>query len=108
MNNADNMIYQAERLAKELAGKITKEQTDRVMKNVSELREALAGRDMSLIKQKLEALQKTMQEIGTAAYQNVAQQQQAAGTGSTSAGPTPQSDKKDAVDVDYKVVDDKK
>ena len=107
-NNADNMIYTAERLAKELAGKITKEQTDRVMKNVSELREALAGKDMSLIKQRLEVLQKTMQEIGTAAYQNVAQQQQAAGTGSASAGPTPQSDKKDAVDVDYKVVDDKK
>ena len=107
-NNADNMIYTAERLTKELAGKITKEQTDQVMKGVSELREALSGKDSNLIKQKLEALQKTMQEIGTAAYQNVAQQQQAAGAGSTSAGPTPQDDKKDAVDVDYKVVDDKK
>jgi len=107
-NNADNMIYTAERLTKELAGKITKEQTDQVMKGVSELREALSGKDSNLIKQKLEALQKTMQEIGTAAYQNVAQQQQAAGAGSTSAGPAPQDDKKDAVDVDYKVVDDKK
>jgi molecular chaperone DnaK len=105
-NSADNMIYTAERLTKELAGKITKDQTDQVTKGVSELREALAGKDSNVIKQKLEALQKIMQEIGTAAYQHVAQQQQAAS--GPSAGPSPQGDKKDAVDVDYKVVDDKK
>jgi len=58
----------------------------------------------------MEALQKVLQEIGTAAYQQVAQQQATAG-GSTSSSPgeaTPQGEKKDAVDVDYKVVDDKK
>ena len=103
-NQADNMIYSAERLAKELAAKISKEQSEQVTKGISELREALGGKDASLIKQRLEALQKVLQEIGTAAYQNVAQQQ-AAGP---SAGAAPQGDKKDAVDVDYKVVDDKK
>ena len=103
-NQADNMIYSAERLTKELAAKISKEQSEQVTKGISELREALEGKDSSLIKQRLEALQKVLQEIGTAAYQNVAQQQ-AAGP---SAGAAPQSDKKDAVDVDYKVVDDKK
>ena len=103
-NQADNMIYSAERLTKELAAKISKEQSEQVTKGISELREALGGKDASLIKQRLEALQKVLQEIGTAAYQNVAQQQ-AAGP---SAGAAPQGDKKDAVDVDYKVVDDKK
>jgi len=103
-NQADNMIYSAERLTKELAAKISKEQSEQVSKGISELREALGGKDASLIKQRLEALQKVLQEIGTAAYQNVAQQQ-AAGP---SAGAAPQGDKKDAVDVDYKVVDDKK
>ena len=103
-NQADNMIYSAERLTKELAAKISKEQSEQVTKGISELREALGGKDSSLIKQRLEALQKVLQEIGTAAYQNVAQQQ-AAGP---SAGAAPQGDKKDAVDVDYKVVDDKK
>jgi len=103
-NQADNMIYSAERLTKELAAKISKEQSEQVTKGISELREALEGKDSSLIKQRLEALQKVLQEIGTAAYQNVAQQQ-AAGP---SAGAAPQGDKKDAVDVDYKVVDDKK
>jgi len=103
-NQADNMIYSAERLTKELAAKISKEQSEQVTKGISELREALGGKDSSLTKQRLEALQKVLQEIGTAAYQNVAQQQ-AAGP---SAGAAPQGDKKDAVDVDYKVVDDKK
>jgi molecular chaperone DnaK len=105
-NSADNMVYTAERLTKELAGKISKEQSEQVTKSVSELREALVGNDVGAIKQKLESLQKIMQEIGTAAYQQVAQQQ-AASAGSQPSGP--QGDKKDQpVDVDYKVVDDKK
>ncbi len=106
-NNADNLIYSAERLTKELAGKISKEQSEQVAKNVSELREAMAGKDVGAIKQRLDALQKILQDIGTAAYQQVAQQQQQASAGSETASP--QSDKQEQpVDVDYKVVDDKK
>ena len=113
-NNADNAIYAGERLTKELAGKISKEQTDQITKNISELREALAGKDSASIKQKLEALQKVLQEVGTAAYQNVAQQQQQAAQSAQSAqsaaGPSQEATdvQKEAVDVDYKVVDDKK
>jgi molecular chaperone DnaK len=105
-NNADNMIYQAERLSKELAAKMSKEQSDQITKSISELREALSGKDAAMIKQKLEALQKVMQEIGAAAYQQVAQQQ--AASGPTTTGANQQEKKKAAVDVDYKVVDDKK
>jgi molecular chaperone DnaK len=103
-NQADNMIYTAERLSKELAAKISKEQSESVTKGMSELREALAGKDAGVIKQKMDALQKVLQEIGTAAYQQVSQQQQAA----AGASSPPPDDKKEAVDVDYKVVDDKK
>jgi molecular chaperone DnaK len=105
-NQADNIIYSAERLSKELAAKISKEQSEQVTKSIAELREALAGKDVEVIKQKSEALQKVLQEIGTAAYQQVSQQQQAA-TGPPPP-PTPEGDKRDAVDVDYKVEDDKK
>jgi len=107
-NNADNMIYTAERLTKELAGKISKEQNDQLMKTISELRTAVAGKDTNLIKQKLESLQKVLQEVGTAAYQNVSPQQQKPPTGPEPSGQPPSGNKKDAVDVDYKVVDDKK
>jgi molecular chaperone DnaK len=107
-NAADNMIYSAERLTKELAAKISKEQSEQVTKSVAELREALAGKDAGAIKQRMDALQKVLQEIGTAAYQQVGQQQQAATGGPSSAGAAPQGETKEAVDVDYKVVDDKK
>jgi len=102
-NIADSAVYNAERLVRELSGKISKEQSERLTKAASELREALAGKDVALIKQRLEALQKILQEVGAAAYQQVAQQKAATDT---------QAEKKDSkdgpVDVDYKVVDDKK
>jgi molecular chaperone DnaK len=105
-NSADNLIYSAERLTKELAGKISKEQSEQITKSMSELREAMAGKDAGAIKQKFEALQKIMQDVGTAAYQQVAQQQAASAGPSTSA---PTADHQEQpVDVDYKVVDDKK
>jgi len=109
-NEADNMIYAAEKLTRDLAGKISKEQTELVMKNITELREALGGKDTGVIKQKLEALRKIMGEIGSAAYQQVsqAQAQAEAGKGRAAGGANPQGERKNAVDVDYKVVDEEK
>jgi len=107
-NSADNAIYSAERLSKELAAKITKDQSEKLTKTIATLREALAGKDAASIKQRLDELQKVLQEIGTGAYQNVAQQQQASSGQSQAQPDTSQTSKKDAVDVDYKVVDDKK
>ena len=107
-NSADNLIYSAERLTKELAGKLSNEQTEQINKAIVELREALAGKELGPIKQKLEALQKVMQDVGTAAYQQVAQQRSAAGGPSASSAPPPGQQGEKPVDVDYKVVDDKK
>jgi len=105
-NSADNLIYSSERLTKELGGKVSKEQSQELTKSTAELRQALAGKDLDVIKQKFESLQKIMQEIGTAAYQQVAQQRGGSSGASESA---PKSDTKgQPVDVDYKVVDDKK
>ena len=104
-NSADNAIYSAERLTKELAAKITKDQSEKLTKATAALREALAGKEAALIKQRLDELQKTLQEIGTAAYQTVTQQQVSPGQAQSGA---PDGSKKDTVDVDYKVVDDKK
>ena len=109
-NNADNLIYSAERLTKELAGKLSKEQTDQINKSITELREALGGKDASVVKQKLEALQKVMQDVGTAAYQQVAQQRAGANgqSGQSAPPPPPGQQGEKPVDVDYSVVDDKK
>jgi hypothetical protein len=85
---------------------MSKEQSEQITKAITELREALAGKDTASIKQKLDALQKVLQDAGTAAYQQVAQQRAAASGPSTS--PPPDQQKEQPVDVDYKVVDDKK
>src|SRR5208283_2792381 len=106
-NSADNLIYSAERLTKELAGKVSTEQSEQITKAISELRESLAGKDLGTIKQKLEALQKILQDVGTAAYQQVAQQRSGT-SGETTSPPPPGEKKEQPVDVDYKVVDDKK
>ena len=104
-NQADNAVYSAERLVKELAAKISKEQSEQVTKSISELREALAGKDVEVIKQKSDALKRSCKRLGPAVYQQASQQQAATGPSPSSA---PEGDTRDAVDVDYKVEDDKK
>jgi molecular chaperone DnaK len=108
-NLADNNIYVSEKLKVDLKEKITKEQTERLDKAVADLREALSGKDMQNLKAKNEALQKVMQEIGAAAYQEVAKAAASSSGGTTGTSEGSQSSaKSDAVDAEYKVVDDEK
>jgi molecular chaperone DnaK len=112
-NNADSLIYTADKTKKDLAGKITAEQTSKIDAAVSTLKDALASNDMAQVKAKSEELQKVLQEIGTVIYQQAAaeaakQQQQGQAGPSGQAGPEqqysqgPEGDK--VVDSeDYKV-----
>jgi molecular chaperone DnaK len=76
-NNADSMIYQSEKMLKDLGDKIAKDQRERIENAVKELREALSGQDIPTIKSKMEDLSKVLQEAGTAMYQQASQQQAA-------------------------------
>jgi molecular chaperone DnaK len=71
-NNADNLVYTAEKTKKDLAGKLTQEQTGKIDAAVSALKDALASNDMSQVKAKFEELQKILQEVGTVIYQQAA------------------------------------
>ena len=73
-NNADSLIYTTEKTKKDLAEKLTKDQMERLDGATDELRKAIAGKDVELIKTKSEALSKALQEVGTAVYQQVAQE----------------------------------
>jgi molecular chaperone DnaK len=106
-NTADTMIYTAEKLKADLKEKLTKDQTEKIDRAVTELREALSGKDTQNMKTKNEALQKALQEVGAAAYQEVAQKAAATSAG-PSGGETSSSQKSGAVDAEYKVVDDDK
>jgi molecular chaperone DnaK len=107
-NNADSLVYTADKTKKDLAGKITQEQIGKIDAAVAALKDALASNDMAQVKTKSEELQKVLQEIGTVIYQQAAaeaaKQQQAQGqpTQEPSGAPPPGEDK--VVDSeDYKV-----
>ena len=96
-NNADSLIYTAEKTKKELAGKITEDQVKKIDDAVAELKETLKGKDVEKIKEKNEALAKTLQEIGAAVYRQAA----------ASAASTASTDKKKnekVVDAEYEDV----
>ncbi len=97
-NNADSLVYTAEKTKTDLAGKISTEETSKIDAAVTELKNALASNDMAAVKAKSDALQKVLQEVGTKVYQQAAQeyakQQQQAGPQAgaqpgSDAGPTP-------------------
>ncbi|HOQ19428.1 MAG TPA: Hsp70 family protein, partial [Methanothermobacter thermautotrophicus] len=97
-NNADSMIYTAEKTLDELGDKVPAEKKEEVEKQVSELRELIAGDDIQAIKSKTEELTKTVQEIGAVIYQQAAQQQtdSTASTGENQGGD-------DTIDADFEV-----
>ena len=105
-NNADTLIYTADKTKKDLADKLTKKQTSKIDTAVAILKDALATNDMSQVKTKSEELQKVLQEFGTAIYQQAATEQakkkgQTKDDDSASSGKT---GKKKVVDSDdYKV-----
>jgi molecular chaperone DnaK len=74
-NNADSLVYTAERTKKDLAGKLTQEQNGKIDAAVAALKDALASNDMAQVKAKSEELQKILQEVGTAVYQQAAAEQ---------------------------------
>ena len=106
-NNADSLMYTTEKTKKDLAEKLTKDQVDRLDKVADELRKALAGKDIELIKTKSEALAKVLQEVGTVVYQQVAQERAKTEQATTGKPPQGESERK-VVDAEYEVKDEKK
>jgi molecular chaperone DnaK len=106
-NNADSLIYTTEKTKKDLAEKLTKDQMERLDGATDELRKAIAGKDVELIRTKSEALSQVLQEVGTAVYQQAAQER--AKTEQTASGQPAQGESgKKVVDAEYEVKDEKK
>ena len=98
-NEADNLIYAAEKLVKQdLKDKIKPEQEDRVNKSVQELKQAIASNDATSIKSKTQELKTVLGEISAEAYRaaSAAPGAASAAPGATSseasAGPNSTSD----------------
>jgi molecular chaperone DnaK len=106
-NNADSLIYTTEKTKKDLAEKLTKDQMEKLDGATDELRKAIAGKDVELIKTKSEILSKVLQEVGTAVYQQVSQER-AKTEQTTSDQPSQGESGKKVVDAEYEVKDEKK
>jgi len=74
-NNADSLIYTAEKTKKDLVDKLTQEQNAKIDAGIAALKDALASNDFAQVKTKSEELQKTLQDVGTAVYQQAAAEQ---------------------------------
>lgn len=105
-NNADSMIYTAEKTVEDLKDKISDDEKSSIEKLVGELRELIAGDDIGAIKEKTDELTKSVQEIGAKIYQE-AQAQQAAQEQAQQQGDGPSKpdddDDDDTIDADYEV-----
>ena len=112
-NNAEALIYQAEKTIKELGDKADQGKVKEVNDAIAKLKETLKGDDTEKIKADADALTKPLHELTEKLYQQAQQAQQAqaqqqAQGASQQAGA--KKDKDNVVDADYKVVhdDDKK
>src|SRR5512143_688802 len=90
INQADALIYQAERTIGDLGDKVSPEDRAEVEREVASLREALKGSDMEAVKSGASALTATLSRVATAAYQAAASSAGSGGEdGSSGAGDGP-------------------
>lgn len=105
-NNADSMVYQAEKLIKEMGDKADAAQVDKAKAAIEKVKEALKGTDTDAIKAATEALQEPLHAISAAAYQQAQQAQQAAGA-QQDAGAQQSAGKKDDDVIDAEFTESK-
>ena len=110
-NNAEALIYQAEKTIKELGDKADQGKVKEVNDAIAKLKETLKGNDTEKIKADAEALTKPLHELTEKLYQQAQQAQQAqqqAQNAGAQQGPQAgvKKDKDNVVDADYKVVND--
>ena len=99
-NQADSLIYTAEKTKVDLKDKIPADLLTKVDNAAKELKDVIGGDNIEVIKQKTEALSNVLKEIGTVAYQ------QAAAANASAGGEQPKGGEQKVVDAEYKVDSD--
>ena len=110
-NHADSLIYSTEKTLKELGDKVSAEDKAKIEAQIADLKKAMEGTDVNMIKTGCEKLTEISYEAFGKIYQQQAAQQGAAGSDPNAAQQANQSgDSSDdnVVDADYEVVDDDK
>ncbi|MBQ3497707.1 MAG: molecular chaperone DnaK [Clostridia bacterium] len=84
-NNADQMVYQSEKLVSENGDKMSEQEKTDINAKIDALKEALKGEDINLIKSRQEELTKVLNDVSVRLYQEAAAAQQAAQGGAADA-----------------------
>ncbi len=115
-NNADNAVYTAEKVLRDLGEKVPGEIKSNVEDNISKVRKVMDGDDSEAIRKATDDLNQVMQQVGAAAYQQAGPAAGGPGTsgpetGGPDGGPQPGSgpepgdgsgDDEDVVDGEYR------
>lgn len=106
-NQADSLVYTVEKTKSDLKDKIPADLIAKLDAANKELKDALAGADIEVIKAKSEALSNVLKEVGTVAYQQAAAASQPPGGAQPNEGEAPQQEAQgqQVVDAEYKVDD---
>ena len=108
-NNADSLVYQAEKTLKEVGDKADQAKVSEVKDKIAALKEALKSEDTEQIKAASEALTKPLYDLTGDMYKQAEAQQQAQqSSGQEQAQESTSAGDDNVVDADYQVVDDDK
>ena len=108
-NNADSLVYQAEKTLKEVGDKADQAKVSEVKDKIAALKEALKSEDTEQIKAASEALTKPLYDLTGDMYKQAEAQQQAQqSSGQEQAQKSTSAGDDNVVDADYQVVDDDK
>lgn len=99
-NEADQLVFQTDKVIKDLGEQVSEDEKQKAEAAKEELKKALEGEDLEVVKTKKEALEQEVQALSVKLYEQAQQAQQAQQAG--------EQDKPedDVVDADYEEVDD--
>ncbi len=108
LNQADTLVYTAEKSLKELGDKVSKEQKEKVETGVSKVKESLKTEDVSKIKKEVEELTTVMHEISTLMYQQAQQEAQEEQSNNLNNKEAEGTKDEKVVEAEYEDVDEEK
>lgn len=110
-NNADSTIYQTEKTMKDLGDKMTQQEKDNINKEISNVKKALEGNDVNVIKSATEKLSQAFYSVSSRIYQQTgasANQGGAGNNGNQNNKGNSNTNNGNVYDADYKMDDDNK
>ncbi|MGQ9882074.1 MAG: molecular chaperone DnaK [Armatimonadota bacterium] len=100
-NQADSLAYQTERMLRDLGDRVPSDEKLRIEQAISDLRDAVNKNDISLIRERMEALQQASYQLSQRLYEQASQTY--AGTGAQTGGSSSSSSGDgEVIDAEFK------